>query len=159
MNDLRVADEVWIAAALLHRQYPDRADFSVGEIVRRAEAERATGAAALRPGVQAHAYLHCVANRPPNPGRYRMLVETAKGRRRLFRPGDPCHRLRAAGKDVPAPGEIPPAYRGLVDWYRAEYAGAGGDGAADPVLALRGAWPGGADAAGTWLAKLRGGGR
>ena len=85
MPDLRVADEVWIATALLHRQYPDRADFSVREIVRRAETARATGAETLRPGVQSHAYSHCVANRPPGPGRYRMLVETAKGRRRLYR--------------------------------------------------------------------------
>ena len=76
-RQIRVADEVWIATALLHRQYPDRKDFTVGEIVRRAESEKVTGAESLRPGVQVHAYLHCVANKPPNPGRYRMLVETS----------------------------------------------------------------------------------
>ena len=75
---VRVADEVWIATALLHRQFPGERDFSVGEIVQRAEIERVTGAASLRRGVQVHAYLHCVANKPPNPGRYRMLVETSK---------------------------------------------------------------------------------
>ena len=80
MATIRVADEVWIATALLHRQHPERDDFTVGEIIRRAEAEKVTGAGRLRPGVQVHAYLHCVANKAPNPGRYRMLVETAKGR-------------------------------------------------------------------------------
>ena len=152
---LRVADEVWIAAALLHRQYPDRDDFTVREIVRRAAAEKASGAAALRPGVQSHAYLHCVANRAPNPGRYRMLVETAKGRRRLFRPGDPCHPLRARARCVPEPGAVPPAYRGLIAWHLG--ACGAGDGGTDPILALAGragGVPGGADG---WLARLRGG--
>ena len=156
---IRVADEVWIAAALLHRRFPEREDFTVGEIVERAREERVTGLAEARPGVQSHAYLHCVANRPPNPGRYRMLVETARGRRRLFRPGDPCHPLRAAGKDVPEARAVPAPYRGLIDWYRRDYAGGGAGGAADPVLALRGA--GGAAAGGdpdAWLARSRRGG-
>ena len=156
---IRVADEVWIAAALLHRRYPEREDFTVGEIVERAREERVTGLAEARPGVQSHAYLHCVANRPPNPGRYRMLVETSRGRRRLFRPGDPCHPLRAAGKDVPEARAVPAPYRGLIDWYRRDYAGGGADGAADPVLALRGA--GGGMAGGdpdAWLARSRRGG-
>ena len=138
MAGIRVADEVWIATALLHRQHPKRADFTVGEIVRRAEAEKVTGEGRLRPGIQVHAYLHCVANRAPNPGRYRMLVETAKGRRRLFRPGDPCHPLRASGKDVPDLREIPPAYGALLEWYRREYVGAKGGQDDDPILSLRG---------------------
>ena len=157
MYELRVADEVWIATALLHLQYPDREDFAVREIVRRAGAERATGAEELRPGVQSHAYLHCVANRAPDPGRYRMLVETAKGRRRLYRPGDPCHRLRARGKDAPDPGAIPPAYRGLVDWYRRDYAASGAGAGEDPILALRGIGIG--EEVDAWLDRLRGDGR
>lgn len=138
MASVRVADEVWIATALLHREHPDRADFTVGDIVRRAETEQVTGAGSLRPGVQVHAYLHCVANKPPNPGRYRMLIETARGRRRLFRPGDPCHRLRASGKDRPDPREIPPAYGALLDWYRRDYVGKRAGGGSDPILSLRG---------------------
>ena len=135
----RVADEVWIATALLHRRYSDRDDFTVGEIVRQAEAEagKATDGP-LRPGVQVHAYLHCVANKAPNPGRHRMLFETSKGRRRLFRPGDPCHPHRLSGKDIPREDQIPAAYRELIDWYRNEYAGGGGGGEADPILSLRG---------------------
>ena len=132
----RVADEVWIATALLHRRHPDRDDFTVGEIVRQAEAEKVAGGP-LRPGVQVHVYQHCVANKAPDSGRYRMLFETSKGRRRLFRPGDPCHPRRYSGKDVPRGDEIPLAYRELIDWYRTEYAGGGGCGA-DPILSLRG---------------------
>ena len=138
MAKVRVADEVWIATALLHRQHPDRDDFTVGEIVRRAEAENVTGAESLRPGVQVHAYLHCVANKAPNPGRYRMLVETAKGRRRLFKPGDPCHPLRASAKNVPDVRAIPPAYGELLDWYCRAYVGEDGGGDGDAILSLRG---------------------
>ena len=135
MNTL-VADEVWIATALLHHQHPERSDFTVGEIVRQAEEAKVAGSP-LRPGVQVHAYLHCVANKVPNSGRHRMLFETSKGRRRLFRPGDPCHPRRLSGKDVPFADDIPAAYRKLLDWYRNEYADdAGRD--ADPILSLRG---------------------
>ena len=138
MASIRVADEVWIATALLHRQHPEQNDFTVGEIVRRAESEKVTGAGRLRPGVQVHAYLHCVANKAPNPGRYRMLIETTKGRRRLFRPGDPCHPLRTSGKGVPDAREIPPSYGALLDWYRREYVSAAGEIDVDPILSLRG---------------------
>ena len=137
-NQVRVADEVWIATALLHRQYPGERDFSVGEIVQRAEIEKITGAASLRPGVQVHAYLHCVANKPPNPGRYRMLIETSKGRRRLFRPGDPCDPGRATGKDVPRDDEIPPEYGELIDWYLNDYVPDGERQVTDPILSLFG---------------------
>jgi hypothetical protein len=61
-HELKVADEVWLATALLHRKHPDRADFTVAEIVERARQEGLTPE--LRPGVYLHANLHCVANRP-----------------------------------------------------------------------------------------------
>ena len=63
---VKVADEVWIATALLHGENPQRADFTVSEIVGRAEREAIAGH--LRPGVRVHVLLHCVANFPPNPG-------------------------------------------------------------------------------------------
>ena len=137
-SDIRVADEVWIAAASLHRRHPDQADFSINEIVGQATSENMTGVKPLRPGVKVHAYLHCVANKPPNPGRYRMLFETTGGRRRLFRPGDPCHPLRVNGKDVPRRQDIPLAYHGLIDWYVEEYANPVCGSAKDPILSLRG---------------------
>lgn len=131
--ELKVADEVWIATALLQREHPDRDDFTAKEIADRAEQENITGA--LRKGVYVHALLHCVANLPPNPGRYRMLYETTKGRRRLFRPGDRYDSKREGGKTVPPREAIPERYWPLFDWY-ASWAGDGpGE---DPLLALAG---------------------
>jgi hypothetical protein len=131
---IKVADEVWIATALLHRERPEQSDFSLEEIVERAQREALAGTA--RPGVYVHVVQHCVANRPPNPGRYRMLYETGPGRRRLFRPGDAYHPSREGAKTTPRPEEIPNGYVGLLAWYRdwcAEVRPA-----VDPLLALVG---------------------
>jgi hypothetical protein len=114
--DIKVADEVWIVSALLHREQSDAADFTVDEIVRRAHRENLTGE--LRAGFYAHVVQHCVANRAPNSGRYRMLVETASGRRRLFRLGDSYDPQREGSKTVPERENIPAEYRSLLDWYR-----------------------------------------
>lgn len=80
-----------------------------------------------------------MANRPPNAARYRMLVETAPNRRRLYRPGDPADEARRGAKSKPAAAAIPPGYYSLLDWYERDYAPRRGlDPEADPLLALRG---------------------
>ena len=136
-KSLKVADEVWIATALLHREEPSREDFTVAEIVARAREERLSPA--LRPGVYVGAVQHCVANRPPNPGRYRMLVETRRNRRRLYRPGDPYDPRREGARTLPERDDIPAKYHTLLDWYESSYAKRGRRGGkADPLLALRG---------------------
>jgi len=117
---IKVATETWIATALLHKENPDRTDFTVKEILERAQKERIHGT--LRPGVRVHAVLHCVANLPPNPGRYRMLFATGKSTRRLFREGDPYDRSREGGLIVPDRGDVPPEYQHLLDWYFTQYA-------------------------------------
>src|SRR5687767_2007267 len=128
---IRVADEVWIATALLHRERPRDADFSLKEIEARIEKEILTGDA--RAGIYPHLSVHCVANRPPNGGTYRMLFETAPSRRRLFRPGDPYHPKREGGKALPDRAHIPAKYHPLLDWYEQEWAPAP---VTDPLLAL-----------------------
>jgi hypothetical protein len=135
---LKVADEVWIAAALLHRDHPDAADFSVEEIVRRAEQEGLHKP--LRRGVYVHVIQHCVANRASNPGRYRMLFETGAGRRRLFRKGDSYHPGREGAKITPEPKDIPHGYHGLLGWYRdwSLFSAATNNSSKDPLLSLRG---------------------
>ena len=156
---IRVADEVWIATALLHREKPDREDFSIAEIVDRAEREML--AKPLRSGLRIHVTVHCVAALEPNPGRYCMLHATARGRRRLWRPGDPVHAARVGAKVTPEADEIPEDYRPLLDWYRREFAPAraGRDGATapDPLLELRGSgadiWSG--EHADDYVARLR----
>ncbi len=135
---LRLADEVWIITALLHKENPNREDFSVEEIRARAHDEHLTES--LRPGFNVHVIEHCVANRAPNSGRYRMLIETAKGRRRLFRKGDPYHPAREGSKIVPEPEELSTQYRYLLDWYRDEYSAKHVNSVEnDPILRLRGA--------------------
>jgi hypothetical protein len=134
---LKVADEVWIAAALLHREHPEQPDFSIEQIVERARQEELHQP--LRPGVYVHVVQHCVANRPPNPGRYRMIVETSDGRRRLFRKGDFFHPERAEGKIAPDQDDLPYGYSGLLNWYDEWSSTANANPKeADPLLSLRG---------------------
>jgi hypothetical protein len=128
---IRVADEVWLATALLHRECPEASDFSLKEIETRLVREGMTDE--KRQGVYPHLSVHCVANRPPDRGTYRMLFETAPSRRRLFRPGDPYHPGRERGKIVPRREEIPAEYHELLDWYEHEWAPAASE---DPLLAL-----------------------
>ena len=133
---IKVADEVWVAAALLHREHPEREGFTPDEIVKRAQLEGIHGR--LRPGVHQHAVQHSVANRPPNPGRYRMLYANGKIRR-LFRPGDTYHPDRAGSKTAPAREDLPAEYHYLLDWYSSEYVrSVVAEERADPILKLRG---------------------
>ncbi|MSQ71882.1 MAG: hypothetical protein EXR27_11430 [Betaproteobacteria bacterium] len=138
---VKVADEVWIAIALLHREQPKRRDFPVQEIVDRAARERVH--ASLRPGVSVHAYQHCVANLAPNPGRYRMLAATGKNTRRIFHPDDEYHPDREGGKVCPKREEIPEEYWPLLDWYEARFGKTFKKNLpTDPVLAMKGMWKG-----------------
>jgi hypothetical protein len=128
---VRVADEVWLATALLHREQPKRPDFTLKEIEARLRRENLTGA--VRRGVYPHLSVHCVANTRPNPARYRMLFSTGQSRRRLFRPGDPFDAGRAGGKIVPRREDVPAKYHPLIDWHEATWASAP---ARDPLLEL-----------------------
>jgi hypothetical protein len=136
-RSVKVADQVWVIAALLHREQPAREDFAVDEIMARARSEALTRPP--RPSFHVHLIQHCVANRRPNPGRWRMLVETRPGRRRLYRPGDPYHAERENSRTVPEATGLPPQYQELLTWYRRVYTQAIAPGSDhDPLLALRG---------------------
>lgn len=132
---LKVADEVWIATALLQKEHPEAEDFSLEEIMNRARRESARED--LRPGVYVHIVQHCVANRAPNPGRYRMLYETVAGRRRLFRQGDVYHPAREGAKVLPELQELPDRYKALIRWYEKWVENNGGQ-KNDPLSALYG---------------------
>ncbi len=134
---VRVADEVWIATALLHRENPKRKDFTIAEIMDRVQKERIH--TPLRPGVRVHVLQHSVANRAKDPARYRMLFATGKLTRRLFRKGDPFHPDRDGSKIIPNSGEIPAKYRFLLDWYESDYAPPTRKGSReDSILELKG---------------------
>lgn len=116
--DVSCAVEVFIAAALLHKELPDRSDFSIQEIVKRASIENLNGE--FRPGIHVHASQHCIANRVPNPSKHRMLFATGKHTRRLLQRGDEVHPART-GKIFPDEHEIPPQYLPLLAWAKARY--------------------------------------
>lgn len=152
----RIADGVWIAAALLHIEYPDRPDFSEAEIQARFLAEGLPRGAHSNT-LPAHVSSHCVANRPRSRsssdpaklqgGAYRILYETRSGFRRLFRPPDDVHpdrwQSRRESKSVPRREQIPEKYHHLLDWYAAWNRGPlspilAEDIDNDPLLRLRG---------------------
>src|SRR5579863_3389997 len=117
-KQIRVADEAWVGLALLHHEHSDRESFTAREILERLRTERATPE--LRPGLQAHIYLHNVANLEPNSARYRMFYRLPGDTYRLFRPTDPSHPSRK-GKMKPSREELPVQYHYLLDWYSNEY--------------------------------------
>jgi len=135
-SSVKVADQTWVVTALLHQEQPSREDFAVKEIMARARQEAISRP--LRPSFHVHLIQHSVANRPPKPGRWRLLVETGPGRRRLYRPGDPYDPKREGSRALPEASELPPEYRDLLTWYRREYAQNAGHSGDDALLALRG---------------------
>lgn len=132
--NIRVADEAWIATALLHKENPSVEDFGLDEIYERAMKEFHD----RRPGVRQHIVSHAVASNPPDPAQIRMLHSSGRGRRRLFRPGDPAHPDRS-GKMCPEKRDIPERYHSLVDWYLKEYTQRGEEakGSTDPKVWLQ----------------------
>lgn len=134
-TDLRVADQVFIAVALLHRRFPAREDFTVNEIVDWALKEFGP----LRPGIRVHIYSHCVANKRPDSGRYRMLYATGENTRRLLRPGDDVHSERT-GKTFPELEDVPQKYHELIEWAKRRYSQADSSGSRwlEGILQMRG---------------------
>ncbi len=116
--EVSCATEVFLAAALLHREQPEREDFSISEIVGRAAREGIAGE--MRSGVNVHASQHCVANRAPNPAKHKMLFATGKHTRRLLLPGDRVDPQRT-GKVFPNADEIPEKYLPLLEWAKKRY--------------------------------------
>ena len=136
-TEVKVADEVWLAAAALHRRHPDRTDFAIEEILAEAMSANLTGRP-LRAGVKGHVY-PALRRQQAAPIR----VVTACSSRPRLDGGASIDRVTRAigsarnGKDVPARDAVPAQHRDLVDWYHREYSDSNGQ-TDDPVLALRG---------------------
>jgi len=125
-----LADGVWIATALLHRENEGREDFTEDEIRARFLKEGLPRGKHSN-SLPAHISSHCVANKErsrkrENPsqlqgGAYRLLYETRPGYRRLYRPGDDVHsdriQPRKPSKTLPAKEKLPTKYSVLLDWY------------------------------------------
>lgn len=111
---LKVADAVWVATAMLHREHPKAEGFSVAEIVEKVKRETLTDKEDI--SIYTHVNQHCVANRPPNQAKLRMLFETKDEMRRLFCPSDTFHAERE-GRVVPKMADIPMDLWPLLKWY------------------------------------------
>jgi hypothetical protein len=133
---LKVGDAVWIATARLHQRNPNRTSFDVAQIVEEVKKLGLTDREEI--SIYVHANQHCVANRPPNPAKLRMLFETEDGGRRLFRSGDRFDHKRD-GRLTPKREDLPDSYLSLLDWYdKWCIEKHTGDSTSDALLALRG---------------------
>ena len=118
---MNLDNELWIAAALVHKREPDREALPVAQI--RSELLRINPARSKQKAVHAYLSDHCVANkkRRRNSIGARIFVDVGYGLRRLYRPGDEFNPERAHGKYKPERSEIPPRFWPLLDWYETEY--------------------------------------
>ncbi|KAH0536483.1 hypothetical protein GP486_008880, partial [Trichoglossum hirsutum] len=112
--DLKVADAVWVAAAMLHRANPRRVGFTVAEIVEKVKAEGLTEGKDV--SIYTHVNQHCVSNRPPNDAKLRMLDELDGDLRRLHCPNEPSHPARN-GRFCPEPKDLSYELLPLLGWY------------------------------------------
>ncbi|MBI2678166.1 MAG: hypothetical protein HYX28_05250 [Candidatus Koribacter versatilis] len=118
---MNLDNELWVAAALLHKREPEREALQVSQI--RSELSRINPSRSKQRAVYAYLSDHCVANkkRGRNSIGARIFVDVGYGLRRLYRPGDPTSPDRIHGKYKPERSEIPGRFWPLLDWYEAEY--------------------------------------
>jgi hypothetical protein len=114
-----LVDEIWVATLLLHKENPSRSDFSVSEI--RDKVLELNPKRSSSPGLNTHLSTHCIAGKPKHGTNNRILTETRRGYRRLFREGDPFDASRENGKIIPDAKELPEQYRPLISWYQSSY--------------------------------------
>lgn len=137
---LTVADAVWVGTAMLQREIGcagRNQGFSTEKIVNFVQQLRLTKG--TQKSIWQHVNQHCVANRPPQPNRSRMLFALGEGVRRLFREGDRSDPGRKDAPTHPEWAKLPQQYQDLKRWYEEEWNGAD-DGENDPLLALVGTW-------------------
>ena len=135
-TSVKVADEVWIATALLHLEYPERSDFRVSEILQTRRTGRLNRRASSWSADGCHTALRgeqkAQSRSVPNAHRNAPRLQAA------HRPSDPVYTGREHGKIMPDRYEIPERYEYLLQWYSREYAGKQTGSADDPLLRLRG---------------------
>ena len=117
---VKIADELFLIVALLHKEQPDKPSFTMKEVLDRASFE---GLGGLPGSLRAHASGHAAANRDPKgSGGYRMIFVEPDKRIRLLRSSDYVHPGRHQ-KFFPDPNEVPATYHELLKWSKARYAG------------------------------------
>ncbi len=116
-DHVKVADELFLIVALLHRENPHRSSFTIAEILDRAALEGLGNSRPDQRSLRQHAYEHAAANVPPGKqgGRYRMVFREDNNRIRLLRESDYVHPDRHQ-KMRPNPVEVPERYHELLQW-------------------------------------------
>ena len=112
-----IADEVWIACAMLHCENRKRQSFKKEEIVGKIRLEFGS----VKPAHDVHLSLNCIANKLPNPANYKLLYLCDDGSLRLFNEyTDKAHPERR-GKVRPVKDELPQKYHYLLEYYDFAY--------------------------------------
>jgi hypothetical protein len=114
-DGVKVADELFLVVALLTKENPARASFSIPEILARAEKEGLGRHRSDQKSLKQHAYEHAAANVAPGKGKYRLVYREKDNSIRLLQAGDHTHPDRH-GKEWPDEREIPERYKALVRW-------------------------------------------
>ena len=110
---------VWIATALLHKEYPSRDAFQGREIFNKVKALKILRASDST--LKTHISHHCVANAVPSPNKDRKLLRLGNGWFRLWKDRDEYNGGRMSGESVPYINKIPKPFQYLFDWYSNEY--------------------------------------
>jgi hypothetical protein len=116
-DQVKVADELFLIVALLHREQPHAESFTINEILERAAKEGLGAGRSDQRSLRQHAYEHAAANVAPGKqgGRYRMVFREDDNRIRLLRDSDYVHPDRHQ-KSRPNLAEIPERYHELMEW-------------------------------------------
>jgi hypothetical protein len=118
---VKVADELFIAVALLTKEQPNKRSFSISEILDRAKKEGLGEHRSDQASLKQHAYEHAAANVPPGRGKYRLVFREKDNTIRLLEKSDHVHPDRN-GKQWPEADEIPQKYTALVEWSKDRFA-------------------------------------
>lgn len=116
-DHVKVADELYLIVALLHREHSEARSFTIAEILERAEKEGLGSSRTDQRSLRQHAYEHAAANVPPGKqgGKYRMVYREEDNRIRLLKASDYVHPDRHQ-KLRPELDDIPERYHELVRW-------------------------------------------
>lgn len=114
-SKLTAGDVVWIATALLQKESPKKAGFTVKEIEARVAQEKVWSDNPKT--IYDHAQSHAVANKPLHLNSRGMRLLYAIGTlRRLYLPGDDIDAARRNGREI-TEQRLPERYRSLWQWY------------------------------------------
>ena len=118
---LTMPEAVWIAAAILHKDYGADELFTVGQIAGTVADRNIYSKPPSKTSLQTAITGTCVANANAASANHRLLYRAKPGKYRLYHKGDDYHKSRRGGLTCPKPNNLPPKYKELVKWYKEIY--------------------------------------